>query len=113
MARLCWLVPDGQHGNPGYDGPMATESHSSDGIERRVIRVIAETQQIELGKITPRSTFEELGIDSFDGINILFALETEFAVSIPDEEANGLRSVAQVTQGIESLLAQGHVSKPV
>ena len=92
---------------------MATESHAHDEIERRVIGVIAETQQIELGKINPCSTFDELGINSFDGINILFALETEFEVHISDEQAKGLRSVAQAIQGIESLLAQGRVPKPV
>ena len=93
--------------------PIATESHANEEIERRVIRVIAETQQIELGKINPCSTFDELGINSFDGINILFALETEFEVYISDEQAKGLRSVAQAIQGIESLLAQGRVPKPV
>ena len=92
---------------------MATESHANEEIERRVIRVIAETQKIELGKITPHSTFDELGIDSFDAINILFALETEFEVEISDEQAKGLRSVAQVIQGIETLLEQGRVPKPV
>ncbi len=92
---------------------MVAESHASEQIESRVLRVIADTQKIELGNITPSSTFDELGIDSFDGINILFALETEFEVHIPDEQAQGLRGVAQAIQGIESLLAQGRVPKPV
>jgi acyl carrier protein len=91
---------------------MATESHTAEEIERHVIRVIAETQRIEPGKITPSSTFEELGIDSFDGINVLFALETEFEIRISDDEAKGLRSVAQVIEGVEGLVAQKRVPKP-
>lgn len=92
---------------------MAIQSHAVEEIERRVIRVIAETQRIEPGKITSGSTFDELGIDSFDGINILFALETEFDIEIPDDQATNLRGVTQVIEGIEGLLAQARVPKPV
>ena len=91
---------------------MATESHTTEEIERHIIRVIAETQQIKLAKVTPSSTFEELGIDSFDGINIMFALETEFEIRIPDEQAKDLRSVAQVIEGVEGLIVQTRAAKP-
>ena len=74
-------------------------------IEERVIRVLAETQQIDSQKITPCSTFEELGIDSFDGINVLFAIESEFDISVPDDEAKKLRGVGDIIQGVEKLLA--------
>ncbi len=75
-------------------------------IEERVIRVIAETQQIDPGKITPCSTFAELGIDSFDGINVLFAIESEFDISVGDEEAKQLRSVAEAVRNVERLLRE-------
>lgn len=91
---------------------MAGEPHANAGIEHHVIRVIAETQKVEPGEIALSSTFEELGIDSFDGINILFALETEFDIRIPDEQAKGLRSVAQVIEGVEGLVAQKRTPKP-
>ena len=74
-------------------------------IEERVIRVLAETQQIAPQKITPCSTFDELGIDSFDGINVLFAIESEFDISVPDDEAKNLRGVGDTVQGVEKLLA--------
>ena len=74
-------------------------------IEQRVIRVLAETQQIDPQKITPCSTFDELGIDSFDGINVLFAIESEFDISVPDDEAKNLRGVGDTVQGVEKLLA--------
>ena len=75
-------------------------------IEERVIRVIAEAQQIDPGKITPCSTFAELGIDSFDGINVLFAIESEFDISVGDEEAKQLRSVAEAVENVERLLRE-------
>ena len=71
---------------PGKMAPLATASPTHEEIGRRVIHVIAETQKVEMGKITASSTFDELGIDSFDGINTLFALETGFEASIPDEQ---------------------------
>jgi len=53
------------------------------------------------------STFAELSIDSLDGINILFAVESEFNINIPDEAAQSIRSVRDVVDGIAKLLAEG------
>ncbi len=74
-------------------------------IEQRVIRVIAETQQIDAKNITRCSTFAELDIDSFDGINVLFAIESEFDISVSDDDAKQLRGIADVIDGVEKLLA--------
>jgi acyl carrier protein len=73
-------------------------------LTERVIRVIAATQHLPPEKITEDSTFEELGIDSMDGINILFALENEFTISIPDEAAREVRGVKDLVAGVERLL---------
>lgn len=78
----------------------------SEELKARVIKVIAKTQRIPPETISIDSTFEELKIDSLDGINLIFALESEFNVDIPDEEARGIRSVRQMAQGIAHLLAQ-------
>lgn len=71
----------------------------------RVTGVIARTQRIPLESVTIDKTFEELNIDSLDGINILFGLEGEFNVDIPDEAARGIRTVREMTEGIDKLLA--------
>ncbi|MBI1355828.1 MAG: acyl carrier protein [Acidobacteria bacterium] len=76
-----------------------------DDVVQRVIRLIAENQQIDAGTITIDSTFEELGVDSFDGVNLLFAVEGEFDVSVSDEQAKQLRSVRDVVEGVRQLLA--------
>jgi acyl carrier protein len=78
-----------------------------DDVMSRVIRVIAETQRIPADTVKPESTFEELKIDSLDGINIVFAIENEFNVNVPDEAAKSLRSVGDVAAGVEKLLAGG------
>jgi len=76
-----------------------------DNLTERVLAVIAKTQHMAPEKITPDSTFEELGLDSLDSINILFALEEEFKISIPDDDARAIRSVRQAIEGIEKLVA--------
>lgn len=75
-------------------------------IVTRVIATIAATQHIPLESIKPESTFQELNIDSMDGINIVFALENEFGVEIPDDDAKAIRGVTDVAEGIEKLLRQ-------
>lgn len=75
-------------------------------IAERVVRVITDTQKLPDGRVGDASTFRELGIDSLDGLNILFALEEEFDVQVPDDAGREFTSVREVVAGIERLLAQ-------
>ena len=76
----------------------------SETIQARVLRVIANTQRIPVEKVKPDSTFEELGIDSMDSINILFDVESEFEVEISDEQAKQIHNVREMVDGITMLL---------
>lgn len=80
-----------------------SESVSPDVLDR-VLRTLAETQKLPVDKVTPDATFEQLGIDSLDGINILFALENEFNINIPDESARLVRDVRQLAEGVQKLI---------
>jgi acyl carrier protein len=83
----------------------------SDELTHRVVSCIAESQKIPAEKITLDSTFEELGIDSLDGVNILFALENEFNINIPDEGVQGVRGVRQMVEALDKLLASGGAAR--
>ena len=74
-------------------------------VAQRVIDTIAKTQHIEASTVTAESTFAELNIDSLDGLQIVFALEEEFSINIPDDAARNFTSVSQAIEGIETLLA--------
>lgn len=76
----------------------------SEALTERVLGVIAATQRLPLEKVTPDKSFEELGIDSMDGVNILFALESEFNISIPDDEARGIQTVGAMVAGVQRLV---------
>lgn len=69
-----------------------------------VIEVIAKTQHLPAESITIDKTFAELKIDSLDGMNILFAVENEFDITIPDEQAAAIKSVREMVEGIQKLV---------
>ena len=73
-------------------------------LARKVIEIIAKTQHLDGATITPDSSYEELGIDSLDGVNILFAMENEFDIMIPDEAAKEIRTVRHTVEGVAKLL---------
>jgi len=77
----------------------------SESIQDRVLRVIATTRRVPLESVRADSTFEELGIDSLDRINILFELEGEFDVEIDDEQAKQVATLQQMIDGITQLVA--------
>ncbi len=91
--------------------PMAEHSET-DALGARVLRVIAQTQRIPQESITLDSTFEELKIDSLDGINIIFALENEFGINIPDEGVQNMRSVRETVEGVRKLTAEQKQAAP-
>jgi acyl carrier protein len=76
-----------------------------DDLVARVAAVIARTQKVPSETVTLDKTFEELKIDSLDGINIIFSLENEFHIQVPDETAREIRTVRQMVEGVEKLLA--------
>jgi acyl carrier protein len=78
----------------------------TDELASRVIAVIARTQHLPPEAIAIHNSFAELKFDSLDGMNILFAVETEFDISIPDEQVPAIKSVRQMVDGIEKLLAE-------
>ena len=73
-------------------------------IQSRVLKVIANTQRIPLERVKPDSTFEELGIDSMDSINILFDLESEFDIEIDDEDAKKIHTIHEMVEGVTYLV---------
>jgi len=77
----------------------------SDDLIQRVLKVIATSKRIPLETVTIDSEFQQLGIDSMDAVEILFALENEFDISIPDEEVRSVRNVRHMCEGVERLIA--------
>jgi acyl carrier protein len=77
----------------------------SEELIQRVLKVIATSKRIPLETVTIDGEFEQIGIDSMDAVEILFALENEFDISIPDEEVRQVRNVRQMCEGVARLVA--------
>lgn len=79
-------------------------------VPAALVDLIARSKSMDPSTISPASTFEELGIDSLDRINLSFDVEELFKIQIPDESLNSLRSVGDVITGVERLLAEKSAS---
>lgn len=77
-----------------------------EALTAKVIAEIAAVKKIPVESITIDSTFEELAMDSLDAMNLLFTLEEQLGVSIPDEAANSIRDVRSAVAGVERILAE-------
>ena len=76
-----------------------------DNLERRVIEIIAKRKHLDPNTLTADTTFEQLGIDSLDAADLLFAFEDDFGIVVPDDVARSMRSVGQVVEGLRGLNA--------
>lgn len=61
-------------------------------IEKRVLSVFESYAQGS-DKLTPTATFQDLGLDSLDAVELMVAVEEEFGIEIPDKESDEIHSV--------------------
>jgi len=70
--------------------------------ETKVKNLIVEQLGVNADQITPDAKFiDDLGADSLDTVELIMALEEEFGIEVPDEEAEKLVSVGDVVRYIE------------
>jgi acyl carrier protein len=74
----------------------------------RVKAIVVEQLGVEADEVSPQSKFvEDLGADSLDVVELVMALEDEFDLEIPDEQAEKIATVGEAAKYIE-----GHVEAP-
>ena len=79
-------------------------------VAEKVMEIITREQHLEPGVVKLNSTFAELGIDSLDAVNILFALESEFKIDIPDAVAQNMKGVQQAVDSLTRVLEGKDIS---
>lgn len=76
-------------------------------IEQRIKDIIIEQLGVTADQVTPGAKFiEDLGADSLDTVELVMALEEEFGLEIPDDEAEKLQSVGDVIKHVEDSQAK-------
>jgi acyl carrier protein len=67
---------------------------AQDEIAQKVMEIIAQNLDVKRDDIKPASSFvQDLNADSLDIVELVMAIEKEFDISIPDEEAEKIRTV--------------------
>ncbi|PIQ81624.1 MAG: acyl carrier protein [Candidatus Omnitrophica bacterium CG11_big_fil_rev_8_21_14_0_20_64_10] len=75
--------------------------------EEKVRSIIAEQLGVKPEEVTPQAKFiDDLGADSLDTVELVMALEEEFGIEIPDEEAEKLVTVGDAMKYIQEKAGQ-------
>jgi acyl carrier protein len=66
-------------------------------LEARVRALIADQLGIDIAEVTPNaSLLDDLGADSLDVVELVMSLEDTFDIEVPDEEVEGMRTIADI-----------------
>ena len=72
-------------------------------VEERVTNIIVEQLRVEPEQVKPEAQFvNDLGADSLDTVELIMALEEEFDVEIPDEQAEKIKTVGEAIEHIKA-----------
>jgi acyl carrier protein len=75
-------------------------------IFNKIVELIAENNHIPREEIRMESTFEDLNMDSLDGITLINDLENEYNITLSNEEAVKIKSVREAVESLEKFIQQ-------
>lgn len=76
-------------------------------VADKITEIIVEQLGVKPEEVTPEASFvDDLGADSLDTVELVMALEEEFAIEIPDEDAEKIQTVGDAIRYIEEKTAQ-------
>ncbi len=74
-------------------------------VEEKVKKIICEQLDVDEEDVVPEASFvDDLGADSLDQVELIMAMEEEFGISIPDEDAEKIVTVQDAIDYIEKAL---------
>lgn len=72
-------------------------------LEDKVKEIIVDQLGVDADEVTPEASFiDDLGADSLDTVELVMALEEEFSMEIPDEDAEKIKTVGDAIEYIKS-----------
>ena len=75
-------------------------------VEERVIGIVCENLGVNKEQVTRSTSFtEDMGADSLDIVELVMELEEEFEITIPDDEAERIRTVGEAIEYVEREVA--------
>jgi acyl carrier protein len=82
-----------------HSGPMTRAE-----IEEKLVAIVRKEKDVPDDKLSLETPLADAGIDSLDALTILFAIEEEFHISIPDDRARSMKTFGDMVDAIEMLL---------
>jgi acyl carrier protein len=71
-------------------------------MKDKVIKLISDATKIDISKINLETSFvDDLNLDSLDIVELMMKMEDEFGVEIPEEDAEGLKTVKDIVVYLE------------
>jgi acyl carrier protein len=71
--------------------------------EQRAKEIVAKELEVSIDQLTPEAKFiEDLGADSLDTVELVMALEEEFGLDIPDEDADKMKTVGDALEYLKT-----------
>ena len=75
-------------------------------LEERIAEIIVEQLGVSREEISPDASFvEDLGADSLDIVELVMAIEEEFGLEIPDEDAERMQNIGDAISYVEERTA--------
>jgi acyl carrier protein len=72
-------------------------------VLNKVVNIVCEQLSVDKNDVNPESSFvEDLGADSLDTVELVMALEEEFEIEIPDDQAEKITTIQTAVEWIES-----------
>ena len=107
---LCGATTDLEFSDVARDAPCPNCGHllwKSAQLLEKLQRVLSETLSLPDQEIGPQTSLDDLRGDSIDVVELVMRFEDEFAVTIPDDEYERIRTVGDVVRYIEQRLRGG------
>ena len=84
------------------EGQAAGGSSTATSVEERVIDIVCENLGVNKEQVTRQTAFiEDIGADSLDIVELVMELEEEFEITIPDDQAEQIKTVGEAIDYIE------------
>lgn len=74
-------------------------------LSDKVKQILAEQLSVDQADLTDNTSFDDLNADSLDVVEVIMALEEEFDIEIPDEDAEKIRTVGDVIEYIKDRIS--------
>jgi acyl carrier protein len=105
---LLWYITPGRCNGQGAQrrrgglDPLREDRTVSSTIEQRVIEIVCENLGVNKEQVTRSTSFtEDIGADSLDIVELVMELEEEFEITIPDDQAEKIKTVGEAIDYIE------------